>query len=291
MVNTGGAILTAVLWGGAQRLREAVPNASASARRLWAAASGQPSEATLATANSAVPADCGRRFDSLVTRVTAGEPEAYVLGSCEFYGLELKVDPRVLIPRPETEGLVALAAAWGERNRVERILDLGTGSGCIAIALSKALPDASVVATDDSAEALGVAAENAAGQGCDIDFRLGPYFEPVADMCFDLVVSNPPYVSPAEYRQLDVSVRDYEPAAALVSPADGMEHLNHIIGDAAAFLRCAPHRGGLLALEVDCRRADAALRFARTNSLLERAVIHRDVFGRERFLTAVRAAS
>lgn len=191
------------------------------------------------------------RFSSLLERRSKGEPVAYLTGQKEFWSLDYSVDRRVLIPRPETEILVeeALRFARGNFDRTGRvsILEIGTGSGAISVALASELPCADITATDDSGEALEVASTNAARNNLTrrIIFVKGSFFEPVTGK-FDLILSNPPYISEAEYAGLSREVRDFEPVAALVAGPDGTECLAAIIAGARGFLK----PGGALFLEI-----------------------------------------
>lgn len=197
------------------------------------------SQAALAAAPEAeVPFEVEDAFLALARRRRAGEPVAYILGRREFYSLDLAVDPAVLIPRPETELLVDLALERGAAT----VLDLGTGSGAVALAIKRHLPAARVVAVEASAAALAVARRNAAKLGLDVDFRHGRWFEPVAGERFELVVSNPPYVAEGDPHLADLS---FEPVQALVSGPDGLEAIREITSAAGLFL--AP--GGWLLLE------------------------------------------
>lgn len=152
-------------------------------------------------------------------RLAQGEPPQYILGKAWFYGLELLVDHRVLIPRPETEGLVELALQLLEP--AARVLEIGTGSGAIAIALKHERPDLALTATDISAAALDLARANASRHGCLIGFLAADLY-PAGAGPFDLVISNPPYISAAEYGELETKVRDFEPPAALLAAEDGL---------------------------------------------------------------------
>ena len=187
-------------------------------------------------------------------RLEKGEPPQYILGKTWFYCLELKVDPRVLIPRPETEGLVKLAL---ERLKPEaRVLEIGTGSGAIAIALKQTGPNLSVMATDISSAALELARDNASRHICAIDFVEADLFPP-GDFRFDLVVSNPPYISEKEYSELEPMVRDYEPRQALLAAEEGLEFYRHLFsglpnhlndGGLALFEHGALQRQNIIAL-------------------------------------------
>ncbi len=168
-----------------------------------------------------------QRFEALLARRLTGEPVAYLLGEKEFFGRPFVVDRRVLVPRPETEHLVEAALAQ-RLPPAPRVLDLGTGSGCLAVTLALELPAGLVVATDRSPAALSVAALNARRHGVGQTVRLvasdlASAFDQVGDrqLPFDLVVSNPPYVDPADAQALSAEVREFEPADALFLPEPG----------------------------------------------------------------------
>jgi len=170
---------------------------------------------------------------ALIARRLAGEPVAYIIGRREFYGLDFAVDANVLIPRPETELLVELAL---ERLPPRgRVLDMGTGSGAIAVALAHARPDAAVTALDVSAGALAVAARNAAANGATVRFLQSDWFGALTDESFDLIVSNPPYIASGD-RHLSEGDLRFEPAGALTDHADGLSALRRIVGGAPAHL-------------------------------------------------------
>lgn len=197
------------------------------------------SQAALAASPEAeVPFEVENAYLDFVRRRGAGEPVAYILGRREFYSLELSVNPAVLIPRPETELLVDLAL----ERRPACVLDLGTGSGAVALAIKRHLPGARVVAIESSAAALAVARRNAVKLNLDVDFRHGRWFEPVAGERFELVVSNPPYVAAGDPHLPGLR---HEPEAALVSGPDGLDAIREITSAAGLFL--AP--GGWLLLE------------------------------------------
>lgn len=218
------------------------------------------------------------RFEALVARRLAGEPLAYVTGIAGFRRLVLQVDRRVLIPRPETEGLVERVLREVPGGRVA---DVATGSGCVALALADEGAYAEVVATDASAEALEVARANAARLGLPVTFREGDLLAPLAGERFDAVVSNPPYLSGAEYAALDPAVRGWEPVRALESGPEGMDHTRRLLAGARAVL--VP--GGLLALEVDERRAGlAGVEAGRLG--WEDVTVQDDLFGRARYVLA-----
>lgn len=214
--------------------------AAREARLLLAEACGVSPAGVLAHPERELTADEEARFRSWASRRRAGEPIAYILGRREFYGLELAVSPAVLIARPETELLVDLALALRPRS----VLDLGTGSGAVALALRRGLPEARVVAVDASAAALAIARSNAAAHGLAVEFREGAWFAPVAGERFELIVANPPYVAEGDPHLAEGDLR-FEPRAALVAGADGLDAIRAITAQAAAHL----HAEGRLLLE------------------------------------------
>jgi release factor glutamine methyltransferase len=187
------------------------------------------------------------RYASLLERRVKGEPIQYIIGEAEFYALPFRVTPDVLIPRPETEHLVekclALAAQLAPR---PRLLDVGSGSGAIAIALAKHLPNATITAADISERALAVACENARRNEVTIRFLQGDLLAPVAGERFELIVSNPPYVAATDRDSLAVEVRDHEPFLALYAGDGGLEIYRRLIPQVFAAL--VP--GGFIALEI-----------------------------------------
>ena len=170
-------------------------------------------------------------FRALVARRTAGEPIAYLMGHREFHGLDFRVTPDVLIPREETELLVELAL----EAKAARILDLGTGSGCLAIAVAKSLPGAEVTAVDASAAALDVARGNAARHEVSVRFLQGDWFAPLAGERFDLILANPPYVAEADPHLAQGDVR-FEPRGALAAGPQGLDDIRRIAAAAPVHL-------------------------------------------------------
>lgn len=199
------------------------------ARLLMAEACGLPLASVVASPERVLSEDARGRFTTWVARRRGGEPVAYILGRKEFYGLDLLVSPAVLVPRPETELLVDLAL---ERS-FDRLADLGTGSGAIALAIKRHRPSARVVAVDSSADALAVARQNAARHGLELDLRLGRWFEPLAGERFPLIVSNPPYVAQGDPHLAELR---FEPVHALLSGADGLDAIREIVAKAEAHL-------------------------------------------------------
>ena len=182
------------------------------------------------------------RYLAWLERRRAGEPVAYLTGEREFYSLAFKVTPAVLIPRPETELLVEAALERVSAHVPFRVLDLGTGSGCVAVAIAKHRPGAQVTATEVSRGALAVARDNAARHGAGVEFLESDWFDALAGRRFDLIVSNPPYVA-ARDPHLSQGDSRFEPRAALVAGADGLSCIRLIIAQARAHLEPG---GGLL---------------------------------------------
>ncbi|HEY4293365.1 peptide chain release factor N(5)-glutamine methyltransferase [Luteibacter sp.] len=179
--------------------------------------------------------DAVRRFEELVARRAGGEPVAYILGRRDFWSLSLEVTPATLIPRPETELLVELALERLPRGG--SVLDLGTGSGAIALAIASERPDAEVVAIDASAAALAVARRNAERLGlARVEMRESDWYESLGDRLFDVIVSNPPYVEAGD-PHLDQGDLRYEPASALASGPDGLDDMRRIAEGAVRHLR------------------------------------------------------
>ncbi|HEY4743672.1 MAG TPA: peptide chain release factor N(5)-glutamine methyltransferase, partial [Desulfuromonadaceae bacterium] len=190
-------------------------------------------------------------YRAMVARRAKREPLQHILGSQEFFGLEFEVTPDVLIPRHDTETLVT--EALGRMPGARSVLDIGAGSGCIAVALAKQLPEATVVAVDISSAALAVARRNAEKHGVSIEFLAGSLLEPVAGRRFDLVVSNPPYIPTGDIAGLEPEVRDHEPRGALDGGADGLDAYRILVPAARACL----NPGGWLLVEMGICQADA----------------------------------
>lgn len=242
------------------------------------------------SANGADAIDDGvcRAARLAVARLQQGAPFAYAVRRAAFRHLTLDVDERVLIPRPETEGLVeeVLRLSVGVRGCA---IDVGTGSGAIALSLASEGTFDHVVATDISVDALAVARQNATrlvgALRAPIEFRHGSLLAPVQDIRAAVIVSNPPYIAYHEAAELPSSVRDWEPTLALLSGADGMTATNAIIRGAAELLQ----KGGILALEVDARRASLAAESLAVDSRYREIAVRLDLAGRERFVIARRS--
>jgi release factor glutamine methyltransferase len=227
-------------------------------------------------ADEVVSTEAASSFHTLIARRALGEPVAYLTGYKEFWSLRLKVNPAVLVPRPETELLVERALALLPERRV-RCADLGTGSGAIALALAIERPDWHICATDASATALAVACENAIALGLErVEFILGDWFEPLRGRRFELLTSNPPYIGKSD-AALSQTVLRYEPAFALTPGTDALAALRSIVRAAPDHLE----RGGWLLLEHGAEQGTAL-----ANELVARGFSHvrshRDVAGHER---------
>jgi release factor glutamine methyltransferase len=200
----------------------------------------------LAHADDELPESQAAKYFELLELRYNSEPIQYILGETEFYGLPFRVTSDVLIPRPETEHLVEKAIELAARFDAPRIVDVGTGSGAIAVALAHKLPVAQLTAIDISSSALAIARENARRNEVTIRFLEGDLLAPIAGEQFEIVVSNPPYVPVSDRATLSVEVREYEPALALFAGEDGLDLYRRLIP--AAFQALIP--GGYLALEI-----------------------------------------
>jgi len=221
-------------------MRQQIPPAEA--RLLLGHVLGKSSAWLEAHRDDPVAADVAIQMSALAGRRAAGEPIAYLLGVREFYGRDFNVTPAVLIPRPETELLVDLIKA--QRPVPGRILDLGTGSGCIAIALALELPPARLMAVDVSPAALQVARENAQRLGAAVEFVESNWFAALLPQRFDVIVANPPYVAAGDPHLGEGDLR-HEPATALTDHADGLSAIRRIVAAAPGWLR----PGGRLLIE------------------------------------------
>jgi release factor glutamine methyltransferase len=217
-------------------------------------------------------------------RLAAGGPIQYAAERAVFRHLTLHVDQRVLIPRPETELLVDIVLAETADTRGGTVVDVCTGSGAIALALATEGNFDHVIATDISLDALDVTADNAKRHGVTLDLRQGSGLYPVKEHGLRAVVSNPPYIAFEEAASLPSLVRDWEPSVALFASENGNAVTAAIIRDAAAVL--AP--GGVLALEVDVRRAATIAELAASHGAYEHVQVKLDLTGRERFVVANR---
>jgi release factor glutamine methyltransferase len=230
---------------------------------------GVPRTGLIARGTEPVDGECERAYARLIDERLRGAPVAYLTGTREFWSLPLRVTPAVLVPRPETEILVDLALQRLPRERWSSVLDLGTGSGAIALAIASERPSSRVTGVDISPAALDVAIQNSRDLGLShIDWRLGSWFAPVSGERFDMIVANPPYVAAADPALEKLQA---EPAIALCVGPTGLEALSAIAGAAAAHL----HKSGWLILEHGSDQAPAVARllerhgFARISSHLD----------------------
>jgi release factor glutamine methyltransferase len=237
--------------------RAAVPGPRREAEILLAHVLGTDRGVVVARRPDPLGDEAAARFEGLVLRRERREPLQYLTGEQEFMGLSFRVDPRVLVPRPETEGVVEAALALPPPHG-GRVADLGTGSGCIAVAVAIARPDLGIVATDASSDALDVARENASRNGTldRIEFILADFATPPPGLegTFDAVLSNPPYVSEGEWQGLSPEVRDHEPRIALVPGETGLEGYEGVAATAARLLK--PR--GAIVLELGFKREEGA---------------------------------
>lgn len=232
----------------------------------------------------AIGPEAAARLDAALARRLAGEPVARILGAWEFWGLPFRLAPETLVPRPDTETLVEAAlAACPDHGSALRILDLGTGSGCILVALLSELPRAYGLGLDRSPAALRTARENAAanGVGTRAGFAAGDWCDALGGP-FDLVVSNPPYIASGLIPSLDREVRLHDPAVALDGGPDGLDAYRRILDAAGAGTLLAP--GGSLVLEIGFDQATAVRALARAAGLADRGLRH-DLAGHDRVLS------
>ncbi len=232
-----------------------------------------------------------REFNQLVQRRATGLPLQYLLGECGFYDVTLKVTPGVFIPRPETEILVEEVLNFFKGREEAFVLDLGTGSGAIAIALATNLPGARIVATDISLEALKVARINAIENNVDdrVFFHASDLFEVFKNEVelqnrFDAIVSNPPYIAPSEKESLPKEVRDFEPPEALFAEEEGLFFHRRIVESAPTYLK----PGGLLALEVALGQAKKVMELLESESRFQEVRIREDLTGIKRVICSLR---
>ena len=281
------AAARALLHAAAQRLAAAgVESAELDAGLLLEHATAMPRLRRMALGDDAVAAEAARRFEDLVTRRAAREPLQHIVGTTSFLGMELDVDGRVLVPRPETEQLVLQASACIAGMATPRILDLGTGSGCIALALARMHPGAEVVAMDVSEAALEVAQGNARRSGLEGRVRWLPGdafgikgWAGAGLGVFDVVVSNPPYIPSGEIEGLEPEVRGHDPRLALDGGVDGLGPYRSLAAHAWKGLAA----GGWLALEFGDGQGEALVSLF-GGSPWEGARLGKDLSGRDRVL-------
>jgi release factor glutamine methyltransferase len=231
-------------------------------------------------------------IDKLLIRLKTGEPLQYIIGHTEFYGLQFKVNPSVLIPRPETEELVEWAlASWPSRVSsgqlsTGNILDIGTGSGCIAISLKKNLPKARVSAIDISPEALQTAKENAELNDVEVNFMEADILNiksKIENQTFEIIISNPPYVTLEDKEQMHSNVTDFEPHTALFVPENDPLIFYKAIADFAA---THLENGGLLFLEINESYGEQTVELLK-DKLFNNIELRKDMSGRDRMIKAI----
>jgi release factor glutamine methyltransferase len=234
-----------------------------------------------------IPAEQAERINKMLTRLKSGEPVQYILGHAEFYGLPFKVNPSVLIPRPETEELVewAILSVGSSQLTVGNILDIGTGSGCIAISLKKNLVDAQVSAIDISTEALKTAKENAELNDVNINFIeadiLNQTNSPLTNH-YSLIISNPPYVTLDDKKQMHTNVTDFEPHTALFVPENDPLIFYKAIAD---FALTHLKKGGLLFFEINESYGEQIVELL-DNKLFKNIELRKDMSGKFRMVKA-----
>lgn len=248
-LNTVGAL---VAWARQSLVQAGGGNGEQEAMWLLEHALGMRSHQLVSEAGQAVSPEAWTRAESLIARRIAGEPLQYLLGTQDFCGLEFSVTPAVLIPRPETEVLVNHVVRHIESNPKATIVDVGTGSGCVAVTLAARLKGRRILAIDRSPEALAVAQANAARHGVCTGIEwlegdlLAPLHGQLSQASVDVIVSNPPYISESDWAALDPEVRVFEPRMALVGGEQGTEFHERLLRESREFL--VP--GGLLAMEI-----------------------------------------
>ncbi|RWU05326.1 peptide chain release factor N(5)-glutamine methyltransferase [Pseudodesulfovibrio sp. S3] len=244
------------------------------------------SRLTVTLERNRILSDCEiEAIHALVARREAGEPVAYILGEKEFYGLDFFVTPDVLIPRPETEHIVEEVERLYPKDRVFRFADLGTGSGILAVTLCVLFPGARGVAVDISPAALHVAQRNAHRHGVDdrIDFQCLDFTKEAPGGEFDLIVSNPPYVTAAEFNAASHEVTTFEPTGALVSGVDGMDHIRAMLPGIESTLKAKGH----LLMEIGFSQGEDVKKIiCREFSLFGQVAILKDLAGHDRVVVA-----
>ncbi|WP_028574255.1 peptide chain release factor N(5)-glutamine methyltransferase [Desulfonatronovibrio hydrogenovorans] len=272
MINEGAAALE----------ESGVDSPRLSSRLLMAHVLGCSQERLLAGPHTCLSPDQAFAFRAFLARRLAGEPVAYILGYKEFYGLDFKVDGRVLIPRPETELLVDLARDFS-RGGSELFADLGTGSGALAVSIARELPMSFGLACDICPGAIAVARQNALlhGVGQRVMFFISDMGMGIKPGCLDFIFSNPPYLSESELLRVSREVSRYEPRQALVSGCSGLEHIQRLETVSRVLLKS----GGMIFLEMGSNQSRAVQDIF---SDWTRVSIHKDLAGHERILKGTR---
>ena len=290
VANTGESwtILRMILWSAEYLKNKGVETGRLDAEWLLAAALGVDRLQLYLKYDRPLSSEEREAFKPLLRRRAGREPLQYIIGRTGFRELELKTDPRVLIPRPETEVLVQEVLDWASAG-AESVWDMGTGAGAVALSLAVEGTWTRVVATDVSPEALSVAADNAERYdlGGHVEFREGSLFEPLEEgERFDVIVSNPPYIAESEKGELQPEVRDWEPPEALFAGEDGLDVIRQLVAGAPKHLLS----GGLLALECGLGQAEGIAADVQATGAFGAVRIRADLTGRPRFVTAERGA-
>jgi release factor glutamine methyltransferase len=276
-----------VLLAGIERLQAAgVENARLDAEVLLAHSLGIDKADLYLQLNARATTEQEEEFRELIRRRAEREPVAYITGRKEFWSLDFLVSSDVLIPRPETERLVEVALEYAKLSASQpKIVDLGTGSGAIAIAFAKELPEAKITAVEISAAALDVARRNSARHGIAnrIQFLRGDFFAEAAGK-FDVIVSNPPYISRQEWAALPPDIRDWEPQLALDGGSDGLDFYRQIIREAHRYL--VP--GGHIILEIGAGMARAVADLLNATDFYLSPLVYRDYAGKDRVIAATK---
>jgi release factor glutamine methyltransferase len=285
-VNVSGILIQ-----GVRRLLGAgVDSARLDAELLLAYALGLSREKLIVAAARDLSVAESDRYENLLIRRLNREPLAYITGQQEFWSLDFLVSRDVLVPRPETEMLVEFAVfhlAQSKNSELPRILEIGTGSGAIAVALATELPQVQIVATEISPAALAIARQNASRNGVSkkIRFLEGDLFSALdqeLENDFDLIISNPPYLRRDEIPKLDAEVSRWEPRAALDGGVDGLDFYRRVAEEAPAYLR----QGGAVAVEIGAAMASVVVALFRNRAAYAHTQVHQDYSGRDRVVIA-----
>ncbi|MBW4054284.1 MAG: peptide chain release factor N(5)-glutamine methyltransferase [Proteobacteria bacterium] len=274
--------LKLVSWSKDYLLSKGIPNARLEAEWLLCAATGLDRVGLYLQHDKPLNEQELAVYREMIARRARREPLQHILGSQEFYGRDYEVSADVLIPRHDTEVLITEAIT--RHPGAHSVLDIGTGSGCIAVTLVMHLLQSAVTATDISAEALVVAQRNADKHGASIEFLLGSMFIPVSGRSFDLIVSNPPYIPTGDIVTLSPEVRDYDPAIALDGGNDGFYIYRTLIPSAVEHL----NSGGWLMVEIGIGQAKDVVQLFKKSGDFDEPFISRDPGGIERVVGAQR---
>ena len=250
------------------------------ARLLLQHALGVERSHLIAHADDLLTGEQVNSYFALIARAEQSEPIPYIIGSVGFRYIELMVTSAVLIPRPETEELVEKVLRWAKGRRELRIVDVGTGSGCIAISLAKELEGAAVIAVEVSAEALKIAQQNALNNNATVEFHQGSLLKPIAEPV-DLIVANLPYVAETERALLDKSVARFEPQLALFGGEDGLDLVRELLRQAVGKLRPK----GAIFLEIGFQQGVAVVAIAQQHFPNATVTCQQDYAGQDRFVS------